>query len=254
MNIFLSWSGDKSRLVAEKTKDFIQYLLQRVTPWISTHDIHKGTIWFDEINNQLAKINAGIVFLTNDNKNNPWILFESGALAKGLSSSRVYVVLVDLEPKDIQPPLSQFNATSITNKDDFRKLMFSINSSLDDSKLNEIVFEKVFNKFWDDFKAEIDDINKNFPVGNVPSEARSEANMLEEILYAVRGMGARVSKLENNNIGLVSNVNYEKLMSSYMHDLSNKIKNENMDINLNFVESVRKNNKERSLNNKFDNL
>lgn len=31
----------------------------------------------------------GIICLTKDNRTKPWILFEAGALAKGLSSSRV---------------------------------------------------------------------------------------------------------------------------------------------------------------------
>ena len=112
MKIFISWSGDRSRAVAELLRDWIKCVLQATQPWISARDIDRGAIWFSEIGNQLQDCTVGIICITQENKNKPWILFEAGALAKGLTSSRVCTLLVDLTPADLQNPLAQFNHTN----------------------------------------------------------------------------------------------------------------------------------------------
>lgn len=112
MKIFISWSGRRSQAVAEMLNDWIKCVLQASRPWLSTRDIDRGALWFSEIHDQLRDTSVGIICLTQENKERPWILFESGALAKGLSSNRVCTFLIDLKPSDLQDPLAQFNHTS----------------------------------------------------------------------------------------------------------------------------------------------
>ena len=88
MKVFISWSGERSKQVAEVLNDWIQCVIQAVDPWMSSKDIDRGALWFSEITDQLANTSIGIICLTKENKTKPWILFEAGALAKGLSSSR----------------------------------------------------------------------------------------------------------------------------------------------------------------------
>src|ERR1043165_153842 len=106
MKIFISWSGNRSRAVAETLRDWIKCVLQATRPWISTRDIDRGSLWFSEINDQLKDTSVGIICLTQENKNRPWILFEAGALAKGLSSNRVCTLLIDLKSADLEDPLA----------------------------------------------------------------------------------------------------------------------------------------------------
>lgn len=126
MKVFISWSGNRSRLVAELLHNWIQCVIQAVEPWVSSHDIDRGAVWFSQISNELGTSTQGIICLTRDNKDKPWILFEAGALAKGLTSSRVYTLLIDLKPENIKDPLAQFNHT-LPTKDDLYKLVLSIN-------------------------------------------------------------------------------------------------------------------------------
>jgi len=49
----------------------------------------QATLWFSQISDNLSDTSIGIVCLTQENKDRPWILFEAGTLAKGLSNSRV---------------------------------------------------------------------------------------------------------------------------------------------------------------------
>lgn len=88
MKVFLSWSGERSKAVAELLNDWLCCVIQAARPWVSTRDLDRGSLWFGEINEQLKDTSIGIICLTQENRVRPWILFEAGALAKGLSTSQ----------------------------------------------------------------------------------------------------------------------------------------------------------------------
>lgn len=196
MKVFISWSGDRSKAVAEVLDEWLQCVLQAIDPWMSSKDIDRGSLWFSELSDQLADTKLGVVCLTQDNKTKPWILFESGALAKGLSSSRVCTFLVDLEPTDVGNPLAQFNH-SFPDKDGVFDLLRTINSSLGDRALKEKVLEKVFETYWpqfdEGFKKALED---NPPAEEI--EPRSKENMLLEVLTSVRRLDRRMREVENS--------------------------------------------------------
>lgn len=194
MKVFISWSGDRSKAVAELLDEWLQCVLQAIDPWMSSKDIDRGSLWFSEITDQLADTKIGVICLTQDNKTKPWILFEAGALAKGISSSRVCTFLIDLEPTDVGNPLAQFNHT-FPNHDGVYELLRTINSSLGDRALKEKVLEKVFETYWpqfeDGFKKALSDNQPHEPI-----EPRSKENMLEEVLTSVRRLDRRMREIE----------------------------------------------------------
>ena len=89
MRVFISWSGTKSRLLAEALRDWIPYVLPSAEPWMSATDIVPGARWSIEIASQLDTANVGIICLTPENIDAPWIMFEAGALSKTLSRALV---------------------------------------------------------------------------------------------------------------------------------------------------------------------
>ena len=109
MNIFISWSGERSRAVAGLLHNWIPKVIQSAKPWCSTDDLKKGTVWFSEITKHLQENDAGIVCLTPENREAPWIMFEAGALAMRLKEGHLFTFLVDLKHTDIKNPLAQFN-------------------------------------------------------------------------------------------------------------------------------------------------
>ncbi|CAC9976768.1 hypothetical protein [Flavobacterium panici] len=56
MKVFISWSGERSKKVAELLDDWLQCVIQAVNPWMSSKDIDRGALWFTEINDQLAHL------------------------------------------------------------------------------------------------------------------------------------------------------------------------------------------------------
>lgn len=196
MKIFISWSGERSRQVAELLSNWIQCVLQAVDPWLSSKDIDRGSLWFSEITNQLSNTHNGIVCLTKSNLNKPWILFESGALAKGLSSNRVYTFLIDLNSNDIKDPLAQFNHT-LPTKDGVYQLVRTINNSLDTLSLKENILSNVFETYWLQFERDFKNILKETKEEDV-TEIRPKDDILNEILYSVRGLDRRVRTMEES--------------------------------------------------------
>ena len=194
MKVFMSWSGNRSRAIAELLAWWAKCVLQASRPWISTADVDRGSLWFSEINNNLSDTLVGIVCLTDENKERPWVLFEAGALAKGLSNSRVCTFLIDLEPKDIKDPLAQFNHTMPTSED-MKKLARTLNSALGASALDNNVLSDVCEVYWPKFKERFDKALLENPLV-APKVERSDGDVLGEILESVRGMNQRIRQLE----------------------------------------------------------
>jgi hypothetical protein len=186
MKVFISWSGERSKAVAEVLDEWLQCVIQAIDPWLSSKDIERGALWFTEISAKLAETSIGIICLTQDNKNKPWILFEAGALAKGLSSSRVCTFLIDLQPTDIDNPLAQFNHTT-PDRTGVYELLRTINTSLGDKALNDKVLGKVFDTYWPQFEAEFKKAIDSNPCTEIP-QPRSENNILLEVLSAIRNL------------------------------------------------------------------
>jgi hypothetical protein len=42
MNVFISWSGERSKKVAELLDNWLQCVLQSVKPWMSSRGIDRG--------------------------------------------------------------------------------------------------------------------------------------------------------------------------------------------------------------------
>ncbi len=196
MKVFISWSGQRSKVVAELISDWLKCVIQASQPWISTRDIDRGAIWFSEINDKLKDVSVGVVCLTQENKGKPWILFETGALAKGLSTNRVCTFLIDLNPEDLQDPLAQFNHTT-PNVQSVWELVRTINACLNDKALDERILKQVFDTYWPQFETNFESALKhNPPEEDTPP--RTEQDILSEILSNTRALSNRIRKIENS--------------------------------------------------------
>ena len=195
MKVFLSWSGQRSKEVANLLSDWLCCVIQASRPWISTRDLDRGSLWFGEINDQLKDTTVGIICLTQENKTRPWILFEAGALAKGLSTSRVCTLLVDLEPKDIEDPLAQFNHTFPT-RESVLGLVKTLNNTLANNALDNRILEQVFDTYWPQFETRFNNILSTTEA-HPPSKPRPKEDVLGEILENTRMLNSRIRRLEH---------------------------------------------------------
>jgi hypothetical protein len=184
MKVFISWSGDESRYVAQSLREWLPQIIQAVKPWMSDEDISKGTRWSSELAEQLKETKFGIFCLTKDNLNTPWILFEAGAVSKSIEGAFVCTYLIGITPTDVSGPLSQFQAT-IANKEDTRKLVMTINHALKENPLKEAQISKAFEKWWPDIEEKLKSISAK-AVSGAAKKGREDRELLEEILSIVR--------------------------------------------------------------------
>ncbi|MBP1857775.1 toll/interleukin-1 receptor domain-containing protein [Rhizobium herbae] len=160
MKIFISWSGDYSKHLAIALRDWIPCVIQSCEVFVSAHDIGAGERWQNKINSALDQIDFGIVILTSENKDRPWINFEAGALAKHLERSRVMPILCGMKLLELSSsPLNQFQCVNL-DKSGINSVMTSLFEGLsDDDALTEIVFSRTFETWWPNLDGQIEDIN-----------------------------------------------------------------------------------------------
>ena len=80
MEIFISWSKNKSKLLALETKIRIQNVWGKKVEVFFSPDMYKGTSVDNEIHNNLLQSDKCIVCITSDNFKNPWLMYEAGVV------------------------------------------------------------------------------------------------------------------------------------------------------------------------------
>jgi len=188
MKVFISWSGQASKQIAEIFRTWIPAVIQAVKPYYSPNDIEKGTRWSVEIAKELESSRFGIICLTKENLDAPWIMFEAGALSKNLDRAKVCPFLFGVEPADVQGPLVQFQAARF-EKSEVKKLMKAINTELGDNALAVDVLEAVFEMWWPKLEEQVSAaLAKVGSTKGKTGATRSEKEMLEEILGLTRNL------------------------------------------------------------------
>jgi hypothetical protein len=182
MKIFISWSGERSRIIAEGLNDWLPKVIQAVKPFYSP-EIEKGTKGIEEINKNLEGTSFGIICLTPDNLKSEWIHYESGALSK-IEGARIWTLLYNLKHSDIVQPLAQFQHT-LAKKTDVYKLLDSINAKLP-QPLEKSILSDSFDRWWSDFEGIVKKADETTDENNNDKVIRTDRDVLNEILELTR--------------------------------------------------------------------
>ena len=189
MKVFLSWSGERSHKVAIALRDWLPSVIQSIEPYVSSEDIDKGARWGTDIAKELDASMFGILCVTKENIESPWLLFEAGALSKSMDKSLVSPLLFDLTHTDINnsSPLLQFQTTKCNCKD-IKKLVDTLNKACAGDGLEESQLLKAFDKWFPDLEEALGLIGK---AESEQAEDRGQAAdaqcVLDEILEVARG-------------------------------------------------------------------
>jgi hypothetical protein len=183
MRVFIGWSRAVSQQVALALRDWLKKVIQSVDPWMSDKDIESGARWSDEIATTLKNAHFGIICLTPENKDTPWIHFEAGAISKSFNEAHVCPYLFDLEPTDIVGPLTQFQARR-ADKDGTRKLVETITLHPDlRDHLSKTDVEEVFEVWWPKLEKRLGQIEV---ADRLKEPRRPLPDMVSETLSLVR--------------------------------------------------------------------
>jgi len=170
-NILISWSGERSLLVAKAIRKWLPKIIQTAKPWMSDTDIAKGSRGLDDLSKALEGIKVGISCLTPENLREPWILFEAGALSKSLDDR--------------------------AEKEDTRKLMHTINQALSNEPISEEDLNDLFDKMW----PTLEDTLKTLPEPTqTVAPKRPLEDMVAEILENARAEASRRKRSEHLDV------------------------------------------------------
>ncbi len=181
MKVFLSWSGQPSRSVAEFLRDWLPDVIHVLDPWMSATDLEAGARWGRRIERELEQTKCGILCLTNENQRSPWLLFEAGALAKTLKDTYVCPYLLDLNPTDVQGPITQFQASRANERGSW-KIVSTLNSALGADSLPESRLRRSFERCW----PELESVLGGLSFSEESPKGRSMDGMVDEILSLTR--------------------------------------------------------------------
>ncbi len=187
MEVFISWSGERSRILAAAISELLPDVLQDLRVWMSEHDINAGSRWGHELHQKLESSNFGVLCLTPENVNAPWLLFEAGSLAKSVSSARVVPYRLKLSATDVSFPLAQFQGVD-ADEIGTKKLIQSLNTGLK-QPLEGGRLDRLFQRAWPDLATRITAIPETLEKFQAK---RPDRELLEEILKLVRH-GARAT-------------------------------------------------------------
>jgi hypothetical protein len=161
VNLFISWSGSLSEKLAEVLRFWFPRALHFTKPFFSQIDIAKGIMSISKLSTELEESNVGIICLTKDNVDKPWILHEVTALSKNSVKANICILLFDLDFKDLTGPLAMFQATKF-DKNDFKRLFVTINDKGGEFKLEAEVLNDVFEAWWPKLEIRIEGVLKGY--------------------------------------------------------------------------------------------
>lgn len=177
VKIFLSWSGEQSRQLADAFANWLPNVLQHVEPYISSKNIGLGERALDNIKNELETSSFGIVFVTKENIKAPWINYEAGAISNSLGVKKVIPVMYDCELIDLDnSPLRQFQAAKDLEQENVGRIIMAINSVSEEFKLSDDRVERAFNQWWGVLK---DELAKIKTIGNSAKVNEKELSVEE---------------------------------------------------------------------------
>lgn len=192
MKIFISWSGEVSHKVAKALRDWFPSVIQSITPYVSSEDIDKGARWSSDIASELDESSFGVLCVTPDNIDAPWLNFEAGALGKSVDKSRVCPFLFRIKRSDVKGPILQYQST-IHDKDDIFKLIKAVNEASGDHGIEEMRLEKTFDVWWPKLDEELNAIEQP------TQEQKSGNNQPEEIYGYVSRVLEEVLEISRTN-------------------------------------------------------
>ncbi|MCP5107489.1 MAG: toll/interleukin-1 receptor domain-containing protein [bacterium] len=163
MKVFISFSGEKSKRMADALTELLPAILPSVTVFRADTDIAIGERWQQSLERILDDLDLAIICVSHDNVEKPWLIYESGQLSrKGLIG---ITYLLDIEPAELSGPLAQFQAITADKGGTWR--LITILNKEDDHGLPNEELSRVFGQWWPQMQSRIESARSTAVIGDV---------------------------------------------------------------------------------------
>jgi hypothetical protein len=173
IKVFICWSGTRSQLFSKAVEKLLKNVLASDVEISISTKIGKGTEWFDELRNDLNNADCGILCLTPEAIDSPWVHFEAGLLVRELGKvtdpetraekeRRVFPLLYDVEASVLKGPLSSYQSTLASDVDDVLRLVEAIRQFIPEGQKrpSKQQVRKICRSKWEAFQAALESIQK----------------------------------------------------------------------------------------------
>ncbi len=219
MELLISWSGPASHALALALRGWLPTVLPFADPWVSSADIAKGKRWGRELGEKLQESGYCVACITPGTEHEPWVNFETGAIAKVLDESHVSPLLLGVDQEELDGlPLSQFQCTEFS-KEDMRRLLDSINSAAG-SPLGDAQIKRNLDNAWAGLVAVVGKIPLEYEEPDEDGlEEEDDGDAIldaseEDILVLLAGLGEDTADAES----IARNISLNPVRTQYYLD------------------------------------
>lgn len=216
--IFLSWSGDRSKVFANALKKILEKRIfggTNVECFVSNVDISTGSDWWEKIKEELSNCKYGIICITKENIKAPWIYYEAGAIAaRGIPT---VPLLVSCSLNSLEhTPLSKQQAVEFYNQQSFINMIKNVNEKLG-SNISQDHIEIIALSAYNELKVELAPLLKSLKDLRIFNEKYVYPSSITTVTKKTIFLSAPMSSIDEGE--------YEKLRA-FMLELENILKSE----------------------------
>lgn len=207
MKVFLSWSGPRSLAIATEFSTWLPKIIQDCRNIYISTETNKGDAWFTSITEALESSDIGVLILTPENQDAPWLNFEAGALLTNFDKRRLIPVLVGFKKTDYGGPMKSLQLTEFDDKVDMRRLLDTINEMTADPLEKGFLDEEhelKWHSFVEGAQRRLDTATEIQPSSSTSTEtSRTADEKIDELLELVRDHQRTMTGLTETTRGIL---------------------------------------------------
>lgn len=161
MNIFISWSGTRSKKAAKALKNWLPTVIHVAEPWMSDDDIPAGRDALMEIDAALGQSLFGVVCITADNMDSSFMNYETRALRQKGIDVCPYIIDLSIKRRDLRPPFEL--QAKMANEEDIEQFVLDINKALGSPVTNIATLKRTVKSNWNKLEKELERIRNEKP-------------------------------------------------------------------------------------------
>lgn len=181
--IFISWSGTCTKDFAIGLKKVLEGSIfpeLEVECFVSNVDIASGTDWWITISSELKSCNLGILCISNENLDAPWIYYEAGGMASREIPTIPLLIGCGIDSLG-ESPLRGKQMIDFQKREEFVKMVTEINeyfNNLLPSRFAKEIVEKGYDELNRDLSSVISTLKNSKPYLQSYAEKKHDAGII----------------------------------------------------------------------------
>jgi len=192
MKVFVTWSGDLGREVADAIRDLWPDVISDLDVAMSLSQREFSVARFAASAEALPACCAAVIIVTRESQESPWLQFEAGTLATSITAAKTTLLLLDLNKADLLGPLAMFESVELS-RPAVRDFLARLDLSRASATATCAGFDDRFESWWPSFGRRLKlALAKASNVDDDYRRRRSEAEVLSDVRAELHRLVQRI--------------------------------------------------------------